>query len=166
MPKEEEEEFELVPISPIRRLERRLARIEQGKGGGGGFDSSKFFSELVEIVRMNQQIVDELAKANDAMRIEISRLPGKMDELINSLNELISYIKASAGATEAEAHVAGGSGMEPLLKKMDQLIDANKKIVESNESMMSSMEQLSTKMRKPSGLSMRSGRRLPPLRKR
>jgi len=165
MPKEEEEEFELVPISPIRRLERRLARIEQGKGGGGGgFDSSKFFSELVEIVRMNQQIVDELAKANDAMRIEISRLPGKMDELINNLSELISYIKASAGAAEAEAHAGGGANMEPLLKKMDQLIDANKKIVESNESMMSSMEQLSSKMRKPSA--MRPLKRLPPLRKR
>lgn len=157
----EDEEFELIPISPLRRLERRLEKMESTKG----VDVKEFFNQLVEIVRMNQQIVDELAKANDALRIEISKLPGKLDELINDLNELISFIKASAGAEAAE--VAAGGNLEPLLKKMDALIEGNKKIVESNEAMMSSMEQLSTKLRKPT-LGVRSfpTQRLPPLRKK
>lgn len=154
----EAEEFELIPISPLRRLERRLEKME----GTKGVDVKEFFNQLVEIVRMNQQLVDELAKSSDALRIEISRLPGKLDDLINNLNELISFIKASAGAEAAEAKPGGN--LEPLLKKMDALIEGNKKIVDINESMMSSIDQLSTKIKKPSmgrGVS-----RLPPLRKK
>lgn len=154
----DEEEFELIPISPLRRLERRLEKMESTKG----IDIKEFFNQFVEIMRMNQQLVDELAKSSDALRIEISRLPGKLDDLVNNLNELISFIKASAGAEAAEATTGGN--LEPLLKKMDALIDGNKKIVDINESMMSSIDQLSTKIKKPAigrGIS-----RLPPLRKK
>jgi hypothetical protein len=153
-----DEEFELVPVAPMRRLERRLEKIE----GMQGVDVKEFFSQLVDIVRMNQQLVDELAKANDALRIEISKLPGKLDELINDLNELLAFIKASAGAEAGEA--SAGMNLEPLLKKMDALIEGNKKIVESNELMMDSIDSLSSKMRKP--IKPYSGSRLPPLKRR
>jgi hypothetical protein len=159
----EDEEFELIPVSPLRRLERRLEKMESTKG----VDVKEFLNQLVEIVRMNQQLVDELAKANDAMRIEISKLPGRLDDLINNLNELISFIKASAGAEAAEA-ATGGANLEPLLKKMDALIEGNKKIVQSNEAVMSSVDQLSMKMKRP-GMSvdrMMPRRRLPPLRRK
>ena len=138
-----DEEFELIPVSPMRRLERRLEKME----GTKGVDVKEFFSQLVDIVRMNQQLVDELAKANDSLRIEISKLPGKLDELINDLNELLAFIKASAGAEAGEASV--GTNLDPLLKKMDTLIDVNKKVVDNNESMMASIDNLSSKMKKP-----------------
>jgi uncharacterized coiled-coil protein SlyX len=132
----EEEEFELIPMSPMRRLERRLDRIESTKG----IDVKSFFSQLVEIVKMNQQLVDELAKSSDALRIEIARLPAKLDELIGNMNELVSFIKASAGGEAAEAAMA--TDLQPLLGKMDSLIELNKKIVESNETMMATMDKL------------------------
>jgi len=159
----EEEEFELVPISPLRRLERRLEKIE---GNKENFDSTKFFDELVEIIRMNQQIVDELARANDALRIEISKLPGKLDEVADNMNELISYIKAAAGPSGSDSAGVSGSNMEPLLKKMDQLIEGNKKIVESNEMMMSTMDQMSTKLKRSPPRSLHPSRMLPPLKKK
>lgn len=161
---EEEEEFELVPISPLRRLEKRLDKIESTKG----VDVKDFFSQLVEIVRMNQQLVDELAKANDALRIELSKLPGKLDDLIGNLNELISFIKASAGSEAAEA-AAAGADLKPLLKKMDSLIDLNKKIVNSNETMMATMDQLTMKMKRrlpPPSMRKRTLPPLPPLKKK
>jgi len=154
----EAEEFELIPISPLRRLERRLQKIESTKG----VDVKEFFNQLVEIVRMNQQLVDELAKANDALRIELSRLPGKLDELIGNLNELISFIKATGGAEAADA--AAGASLDPLLKKMDALIEGNKRIVESNETMLASIDQLSMRLKRP--LRRGSGQRLPPMRKK
>ncbi|MCX6821074.1 MAG: hypothetical protein NT016_03940 [Candidatus Aenigmarchaeota archaeon] len=145
---QEEDEFELIPVSPLRRLEKRLEKMETT--GKSGVDSSKFFSELVEIVRMNQELVDELAKANDALRIELSKLPGRLDDLITSVNELVSFVKASATSEGPMGQIgAPGANMEPMLKKMDELIEANKKIVESNESVMESVEQLNTKMRRP-----------------
>jgi hypothetical protein len=139
----EDDEFELIPMSPLRRLERRLEKME----GTKGVDVKEFFNQLVEIVRMNQQLVDELAKANDALRIELSKLPGRLDELIGNLNELIAFIKAAGAESPGSAGVGGN--LEPLLGKMDALIDGNKKIVESNEAMMSSLDQLSMKLKKP-----------------
>ena len=158
----EEEEFELIPMSPLRRLEKRLEKIESNKG----VDVKDFLSQFMEIVRMNQQLVDELAKANDALRIEIARLPAKLDELIENTNELISFIKA-VGSSEAPGAAASsiGEDLNPLLKKMDSLIEINKKIVESNEAMMSTMDQMTMNMRKmrprPLGA---IGRPLPPTR--
>jgi predicted nuclease with TOPRIM domain len=153
----EEEEFELIPMSPLRRLEKRLEKIE----GTKDFDAPKFFSELVEIVRMNQELVDELAKANDALRIELSRLPGKIEELVNSVNELVSFVKAAGTGGDAVSTVVAEPVLEPLLKKMDELVEGNKKIVESNESMMSTMEQFSTKLRRPAPILSSGIRRFP-----
>jgi len=139
----EEEEFELIPMSPLRRLEKRLEKIETTRG----VDVKDFLTQLVDIVKMNQQLVDELAKADDALRIEIARLPAKLDELIEDTRELVSFIKA-AGAAEAGEEAAEKTDLRPLLEKMDSLIQVNKKIVESNEAMMSTMDQMTMRMRK------------------
>lgn len=141
--KKEEEEYELVPISPIRRLERRLDKLETGEAGITGKD---FFKELVAIVRMNQQLVDELAKANDALRIEVARLPPKLDNLVEDLNELISFIKATA-AEEAGVGEPPES-LKPLLEKMDKLIEGNKKISESYKSVFEKVEDLEDRLKR------------------
>lgn len=139
-----EEEYELIPISPLRKLEKRLEKIESS---GSGISGGDFFKELVSIVRMNQQLVDELAKANDALRIELAKLPPKLDNLVEDLSELISFIKASAA--EEAAGGAAPETLKPLLKKMDQLIEGNKKIVESYEMLVETVEKLEGKMRRP-----------------
>jgi len=141
MPQDENaEEYELVPLSPIRKMEKRIRRLEETPG----MDSKDFFKEIVEMVRMNQQIVEEIAKANDALRIEISKLPAKLDELIANLNELLSFIKASA---VEEGPV--GESMKPMLERMDALIEGNKKIAEGTQAMLDAVDELSEKMKKP-----------------
>jgi hypothetical protein len=166
----EEEEFELIPVSPLRRLEKRLEKMEKGDGSSVG-NPSKFFSELVEIVRMNQEIVDEMAKANDALRIEVSKLPPKLEEVVSNLNELISYIKAAgvAGGPDMSGATGGAApaaDLSPLLKKMDELIEGNKKIVETNDMMINNLEQVSNRMKRPPGpMMMPGGQRLPMMRK-
>lgn len=141
MVREAEEEYELVPLSPIRRLEKRLEKLESSTG----IDAKEFLREIVDIIRMNQQLVDELAKANDALRIEISKLPGRLEELISNLNELLSYIKASA--TEAAIPT---ESFKPLVEKLDQLIEGNKKLIESNSEVVSVLEEIKEKLKKPS----------------
>lgn len=141
MAKQFEEEYELIPMSPIRRLEKRVDQIEST---APGFDAKDFLREFVSIMRMNQQLVDELAKANDAMRIEISKLPAKLEALVANMTELISYIKASA-----IEETSGGTNLKPLLEKMDALVEGNKKVVETNQSMLAAIEQMDRRMRRP-----------------
>ncbi len=133
-------EFELIPVSPLRKLEKRLDELEVSKG----VNMQEFYRDMAEIIKMNQEIVDEMAKANDALRIEISRLPSKMEDLISRLDELISFIKASA--TE-ESYPAGD--VKPIGEKLDQLIETNKKVAESNMSVLEAIDQMSKKLSRP-----------------
>lgn len=141
--RDSEHEYELIPVSPLRKLERRMDEIDRKSGG---MDSKEFYKELVEIIRMNQQLVDELAKANDALRIELSRLPSRLEDMIGKLDELVSFIKASAGEDYGGASV---DTMKPLLDKMAEIVDSNKKIVESNQAVMSSLEDMEKKFKRP-----------------
>jgi hypothetical protein len=144
MPEKHSEEFELIPMTPIRRLEKRMEQIESNAGSS----NRDFMKDLLDIVRMNQQIVDELAKSNDALRIELSKLPVRLEELINDIHELLSYIKASA--TEELGGVPSAPvDMKPLADKLDRLIEGNKKIVETNQSLLGSLDDLERKLKRP-----------------
>jgi len=135
------EEVEIIPISPLRRLEKRIEQLEASKA----FDSKELYKELVDIIRMNQQIVDELAKANDALRIELSKLPSRLEDLTSRLEELINFIKASA-----EEEVASKEGITPsIAQKLDQLIEMTKKMVEANQAMQASLEEVEKRLRRP-----------------
>ena len=137
---EKHDEYELVPMSPLRRMEKRIELLEQS----GTMDGKEFYREMVDIIRMNQQIVDELAKANDALRIEISKLPARMEELISNMKELISFIKASV-----IEETTGTSTNAPANKKLEELIETNKKIVENNQAVLGILEDLGKKLTRP-----------------
>ncbi len=143
MPTKDDEEFELIPLSPVRRLEKRIDKLENTSGG---VDVREFFRELVAIIRMNQEIVGELAKSSDALRIELAKLPAKLDDVTRGLNELLSYIRAAA--VEETSQIAPESFI-PFVEKLDQLVETNKKILENNENTSSVLESIEKKLKPP-----------------
>ncbi|MEM5879575.1 MAG: hypothetical protein QXU74_03735 [Candidatus Aenigmatarchaeota archaeon] len=152
--KDHKEEYEVIPVSPLRRLEKR---IEQLEAVSPAVDVKEIFKEVVDVLRMNQQIVSEMSKANDALRLEISKLTIKLEESTNKLNELLSYIKAAA--TE-ENFSSGDEATKNLAGRINELIEANKKIAQNNETMISILEEIERKLRPPMPLPIRKP--LPP----
>ncbi|MFH1630994.1 MAG: hypothetical protein ABIA21_02100 [Candidatus Aenigmatarchaeota archaeon] len=75
----EHDEYELVPMNPIRRMERRLERLEKP---GSTQDHTK---ELIEIVRTNQHVVDGIAKSNSEMLKRVDELTVKLGSIIEKL---------------------------------------------------------------------------------
>jgi uncharacterized coiled-coil protein SlyX len=144
MPVEEKkEEFEIVPLSPLRRLEKRIERLESVSPA---VDVKEIFKEVVDVLRMNQQIITEMSKANDALRLEISKTTIQLQELVSKLNELLSYVKAAA--TE-ESSAPENITTKNLEGKINELIDANKKIAQTNEEMISILEEIEKKLKRP-----------------
>lgn len=84
-----DEEFELVPLSPIRRLEKRLERIE-----GSGM-SADLLKELMEVVKTNQQVVDDVVRINSQMIGKISDLSIAVGELTSRMNDFMNRIEVS-----------------------------------------------------------------------
>jgi len=152
--KEQDEEYEIIPISPLRKLEKRMEQLETTTPT---VDTKEIFREVVDVMRMNQQIVNELSKANDAMRLELSKLVQKLEDLTNNLNELISYIKTAAAEEAPQAQETTGR----LAQKINELVDANKKIVESNQTVLSVLDEMEKHIRRPI-LSLPPRKPLPP----
>jgi ABC-type transporter Mla subunit MlaD len=152
--KEQDEEYEIIPVSPLRKLEKRMEQLETTTPT---VDTKEIFREVVDVMRMNQQIVNELSKANDAMRLELSKLVQKLEDLTNNLNELISYIKAAAVEEAPQAQETTGH----LAQKINELVDANKKIVESNQTVLSVLDEMEKHIRRPI-LSLPPRKPLPP----
>lgn len=138
----DKDEYELIPVSPLRRLEKRIETLEHFSAG----DSKDIFKDIIDIVRMNQLIVDQLATSSDALRIELAKLPGKLDELLFNMKELISFIK-SAG--EVETSGVTPEVMKPVVDKLDELVKANKSITERNDSMLELLDTISKRLRRP-----------------
>jgi len=137
-----QEEFELIPVTPLRRLEKRIEELEKK----ASINERELYREIIQIIRMNQEIVDALIKANDSLRIELSKLPLKLEELTKKIDELIELIKA-AGEEETESKVSVDN--KPLIEKIEKLTEINNKILENNEALISLLEEISKKLTRP-----------------
>ncbi|MEM5815225.1 MAG: hypothetical protein QXD89_01915 [Candidatus Aenigmatarchaeota archaeon] len=140
-----DEEFELIPITPLRRLEKKIEILEKK----AGYSNTEIYRELISIVRMNQEMVDALIKANDSLRIELSKLPVRLEELTKKIEELLELIKA---AGEEEEKSKTPIEVKTLIEKMEKLAEINNKILETNENLLTLIEQLSKKLSRPSSL--------------
>jgi flagellar biosynthesis chaperone FliJ len=118
-----------------------LEKVEEGSLGG----SSGVFRDVIDIVRMNQQLVDELAKSNDALRLELSKLPGKLEELIMEMREIITFIKSSG---EEDAVGVTKEAMQPVVDKLTELIEQNKKTAEKNDTLLEVLEEVNRRTKR------------------
>ena len=115
--------YEVIPLSPIRKLEERIRKMEREKEG---FAYESFMREILELIQSNQKLVDEIVKANDELRQELSKIPGKIDEMLKAWKEFIDILK-EVGNTEATA--------SSLTEQFNKLIEQNKDMLEAIKSL-------------------------------
>jgi len=109
-----EDEYELVPLSPIRRLEKRVERVERSAGSG------ELIKDLIDVVRTNQQIVDEIVKINSEMINRVTELSTGVTELtarINDFMERLEVVESSAPAAPQK-----DERIEKMEKKLNALL--------------------------------------------
>lgn len=131
----ENEEYEVVPLSPIRKLEKRIDQLEGEKEVG---NTKAIVNEVMDLVKSNQQMVDEIVKSNDELRKELEKIPEKVDEILGQWEEFLEALRKGSEKMERE----GPS--ENISKKMDKLIEENKsmgEITEQNKKMDKLIEQ-------------------------
>lgn len=138
-----EEEYEVIPTSPLRRLEKRISKVEASSSTS---QIQKLIEQIIELIKSNQRIIDDVIKADSELRNEISKLPGRIDVLVSSMNEFIELLKTSA----TEEAVAGVSKdvMEPLVNKMDELVNQNKKGLETSQAVLNSLGMIDNRLKR------------------
>ena len=111
-----EEEYELVPLNPVRRLEKRVARIEKT---GTSSDTTK---ELLDIVRVNQTVIEEVVKIDSEMIKRVSELSDAVGKMLEKMNEFFGRIEVAGEQTHE-------TGSPEIAKKVDErLVKLEKRV--------------------------------------
>lgn len=90
IPMDDNDDYEVVPLTPLRRIEKRLEAMETSKSAT---NFERFIDKVLNMVEMNQKIVDEVVKANQGLREDISVLISKMDDAQSKMTDFMEIIK-------------------------------------------------------------------------
>ena len=137
-----EDEYEIISTSPLRRLEKRLNKLEDSSSSS---EVSRLIEQIIELIKSNQRVIDDVIKSDSELRNEVSKIPGKIDALLASMQEFIDMLKASA--TEEETGMSK-EALDPLVKKMDQLIEQNKGSIDSTKAILAHMGTIDTRLKR------------------
>lgn len=114
---EDKEEYELVPISPIRKLEKRLNNLEEGKSGG-----SKVDQDLLDIAKTNQEVVDDLVKTNAKLTNKMSEMTSQVEALVKKIDSFMDRIEVAGGEEGSES--SEDRETKKRLKKLEKKLNA------------------------------------------
>lgn len=109
-----EEDYELVPVGPIRRIERRMEQLEQS----GGAEATK---TLMEVIRSNQTIVDEMIKVNSDLVDRVSKLMESVSSLSEDLKDFMNRLEIANSEEGEETTKKGGENVEKIKEKMEKM---------------------------------------------
>ena len=132
-----EEEYEIIPTSPIRRLEKRINEVERTSTPS---EVRKLIEQIVELIKSNQRVIDDIVKSNFELRAEMAKVPGKIDQLLSSMKEFMDMLKASAA--EETVSAISKDVMEPVVNKIQDLVELNKKGAEATQAMLTSLDAI------------------------
>jgi hypothetical protein len=140
---EAEENYEVIPTSPIRRLEQRLSRIESSSDAS---EVQRLIEQIIELIKSNQRIIDDVIKSDSELRSELSRIPGKLDSLIAKMDEFLGILKATA--TEETVEGMSREAVEPLVSKINELVNQSKKGVETNQAVLANLSSIDNRLKR------------------
>lgn len=104
-------------------------------------------SQFVDIILQNQKIVENVVKANESLREDISVMVGKMDRLFDKFDEFVTIVKEAAKEDEGEevAKEVVKTSVEPLLDKFEEF---NKNMQESNQMLLDVLMSIEKKIKR------------------
>jgi chromosome segregation ATPase len=130
-----EDDFELIPITPVRKLEREIQALKNQLKSSP--DQTGLVNQIIEILRMNQSIVDQLSTKQGELINKINDTNQKLDKLSDSINSLVEEL--IAGAEEEVGSAA------PMPAASDERLD---KILEQNNALINSLSVIAKELSK------------------
>ncbi len=134
------DDYEVVPLTPIRRLENKIKQIEHSSTIP---QLQTLITEIVQLIRTNQKIVDDVLRSDMEMKREMTKLIMKMDDTINEMKSFVNLVKASA---EEEISFPP-EVMKPLAEQIQKLVEQNQKTAEINQHIMETLNEMSKKLK-------------------
>ena len=139
----DEEMYEVIPTSPIRKLENRMNSLETSSSTS---EVQRLIEQIIELIKSNQRIIDDVVKSDSELRSEISRLPVKIDNLVSKMDEFLQILKATA--TDEAVEGMSQEAIEPLVGKINELVTHTKKTVETNQAVLANLSSIDNRLKR------------------
>jgi predicted RNase H-like nuclease (RuvC/YqgF family) len=110
------DEYELISVTPLRKLEKRLDVIEKGSPG-----YNAVLRDLVEMMKENQHVVDSLIKTNSELISNIGELSQRLSGLTGKFGEFMDSIEVAGTSEEPQE-------WSNIKKEAHQMADLNKEL--------------------------------------
>lgn len=130
----DKDNYRMIPLAPIKHLQNRIEELEKA---GSIPQLQSLITQIIELVKTNQKVINEVVRANLELRSELAKMPIKMDQLIDEIKDLINLIE-HAGREEMTG---------PSPEMMKPLVDQIKAMGDQNKAMMEAIESLNKKLR-------------------
>ncbi len=137
-----DEAFEMVPITPIRKLEREIKRLKSQMQSN---ESPSLVTQVVEILRMNQAIVDQLSVRQGELLTKLSETNAKLGRLSDSLEKLLEELVATAEEGDAYAEERVSVSSSGRVDKLDKIVEQNAALINSLTVLTKELDKLGRK---------------------
>jgi len=134
---------EIIPVTPIRRLERRIEAVEKA---GTIPQLQSLITQIIELIRSNQKLVADVIRANSELRNELSKLITKMDELITTVKSFMALVRVAGEEEIVGPSVAAGPSPE-LTEQFESIAEQNKALIEGNKAILEALENINRKIK-------------------
>ena len=134
----------MIQVSPVRRLENRVRQLEQASSYSGLPQLQGLINQIIELVKSNQKIIDEVIVANSDLRNELGKLPPKIDELVFQMKSFMNLVRMAGEETDVSIP---SDMMSPVTEQLQKIVEQNQKVLESNQEMINSMGEINKKIK-------------------
>ncbi len=140
---EEDVAYEIIPVTPIKKLEERIKKLESTESTP---QLQNLINQIIELIRNNQKIVNDVIQANADLKNELSKIPSKIDELLTSINNFLSLVEA-AGREEVTVPQSSPDVFKPMVEELKKISEQNQKLIESNQTVLEELNKMSKKVK-------------------
>ncbi len=143
-----DEDYEVVPVGPIRKLERRIDDIQQeAQQNSGGGTHDELVRDVLDIMKSNQKIVNDMTESTHELKNSVEDLTHKMDEVVDNMNNFMVLL-TEASEMDMEGEMVGdmeGRIADAIGTKMD---DVAQDIQHSNQEVIEQLDNINSSLRK------------------
>jgi uncharacterized phage infection (PIP) family protein YhgE len=134
-----EEDYEVVPVGPMRKLERRMDELEQTSQKSDS--DPELIRDVLDIMKSNQKVVNDMTESTHELKNEVEDLTHKMDEVVDNMNSFMDLLK-EASEMDMEGEVV--SDMEGRIAKTvnSQMEEIGSHIQQSNQEVADTIESM------------------------
>ncbi|MFB6203360.1 MAG: hypothetical protein ABEK01_02610 [Candidatus Nanohaloarchaea archaeon] len=144
---EDYEDYEVMPVGPLRKLEKRVDKLQKEATQGGGAANEEMVQDIIDIMKSNQKIVNDMTESTHELKNSVEDLTHKMDQVVDNMNNFMDLLK-EASEVDMEGEVVSDIHDRIADAVGNEMRDVASDIENSNKEVVEGLNQIDQSLRR------------------